>query len=364
MITTTIFPGRYVQGYDALQSLGDEVLRLGQRTMILVDPFVKENLLDSFLPAVEEKVALKVETFGGECSDEEISRLVELAKSADLEVIVGVGGGKTLDTAKATAYELKVPVIVAPTIASTDAPCSALAVIYTPDGEFKRYLVLPSNPTVVLVDSHIVAQAPARFLVSGMGDALATYFEARSCQIKYAGNMTGRIGSMTAYALAELCYEALKTYGVEALAACNDHVVNSALEKIIEANTLLSGLGFESGGLAAAHAIHNGLTALEPTHHYFHGEKVAIGTLVSLFLTEKEPAIIDEVYDFCESIGLPTTLADIDLGDVSDADLMLAAEKACAEGETIYNELVPVTPQAVFLALKAADIEGRRRKQA
>ncbi len=148
--------------------------------------------------------------FGGECSDEEISRLVELAKSADLEVIVGVGGGKTLDTAKATAYELKVPVIVAPTIASTDAPCSALAVIYTPDGEFKRYLVLPSNPTVVLVDSHVVAQAPARFLVSGMGDALATYFEARSCQIKYAGNMTGRIGSMTAYALAELCYEALK----------------------------------------------------------------------------------------------------------------------------------------------------------
>ena len=228
----------------------------------------------------------------------------------------------------------------------------------------KRYLVLPSNPTVVLVDTRVIAQAPTRFLISGIGDALATVFEARSCKTKYASNMTGRIGSMTAYALAELCYDSLKTYAVQAVAACEDHVVNPALEKIVEANTLLSGLGFESGGLAAAHAIHNGLTALEQTHHFFHGEKVAIGTLASLFLTEKEPELIDEVYALCEAVGLPTTLADIDLDGVSDADLMLAAEKACAEGETIYNELVPVTPQAVFTALKAADVEGRRRKKA
>lgn len=364
MITTTIFPGRYVQGYDALQSLGDEMARLGKRALMLVDPYVHDVLLPGFLPAVMAKANVTVEKFSGECSDEEISRLVTAARSAGLDMVVGVGGGKTLDTAKATAYELKVPVLIAPTIASTDAPCSALSVIYTPAGEFKRYLVLPSNPTVVLVDTKVVAQAPARFLVSGMGDALATMFEARSCQTKYAGNMTGRVGSMTAYALADLCYETLLTYGVQALAACEDHVVTPALEKVVEANTLLSGLGFESGGLAAAHAIHNGLTALAPTHHYFHGEKVAIGTLASLFLTGKDPDTIDEVYDFCESVGLPTTLADIGLTDVSDADLMLAAEKACAEGETIHNELVPVTPLAVFMALKAADVEGRRRKNA
>jgi len=363
MITTTIFPGRYVQGFDALQSLGDEMIRFGSRALLLVDPYVNDHLLADFLPAVKAKLDVQVEKFNGECSDEEIERLTGLAKSAKLEMIVGVGGGKTLDTAKATAHALKLPVVIIPTIASTDAPCSALAVIYTSAGEFKRYLVLPSNPTVVLVDTRVIAQAPARFLVSGMGDALATFFEARSCQTKYAGNMTGRIGSMTAYALAELCYETLLTYGVQALAACENHISTPAFEKVVEANTLLSGLGFESGGLAAAHAIHNGLTALAATHHYFHGEKVAIGTLASLFLTGKEPEMIDEVYDFCESVGLPTTLADIGLGKVSDADLMLAAEKTCAAGETIYNELVPVTPLAVFHALKAADVEGRRRKE-
>ncbi len=364
MISTTIFPGRYVQGYDALQSLGDEMARFGSRAVLLVDPFVFEQVLSGFLPAVQAKLDVQVEKFTGECSDEEIERLSVLARSAKAEMVVGVGGGKTLDTAKAVAYTLKVPVLIAPTIASTDAPCSALSVIYTPSGEFKRYLLLPSNPNVVLVDTKVVTQAPARFLVSGMGDALATWFEAESCKIKYAGNMTGKIGSMTAYALAELCYETLLTYGEQAKAACDAHISTPALEKVVEANTLLSGLGFESGGLAAAHAIHNGLTALAPTHHYFHGEKVAIGTLASLFLTGKEPEVIDEVYSFCEAVGLPTTLAEIGLEGASDADLMLAAEKACAAGETIYNELVPITPLAVFQALKAADVEGRRRKNA
>ncbi|OQA47404.1 MAG: Glycerol dehydrogenase [Chloroflexi bacterium ADurb.Bin325] len=362
MITTTIFPGRYVQGYDAVQLLGEEMARLGKRALLLVDPFVSQNLLPSFLPAVQAQVEAQVETFGGECSDEEIDRLTALGRSAKMEMVVGVGGGKALDTAKATAYALGVPVMVVPTIASTDAPCSALSVIYTVDGEFKRYLLLPTNPTVVLVDTRIVAQAPVRFLVSGIGDALATVFEARSCQAKYAGNMTGRLGSMTAYALAELCYETLLTYGEQAVAACAEHVVTLALEKVVEASTLLSGLGFESGGLAAAHAIHNGLTALAGTHHYFHGEKVAIGVLASLFISGQDPDVIDDVYGFCEAIGLPTTLAGIGLGDASDADLMLAAEKACAPGETIYNEPSPITPLAVFQALKAADVEGRRRK--
>lgn len=362
MITTSIFPGRYVQGYNALKYLGEESARFGSKALLLADPLVYEKILPELLPVFNGKVSLQVEKFGGECSDEEIERLQVIGKTFGAEVVIGIGGGKTLDTAKAVAYFLKLPVIVAPTIASTDAPCSALSVIYTPEGQFKRYLFLPANPNVVLVDTRIIVGAPARFLVSGMGDALATWFEAESCRIKRAPNMTGRLGSMTAYALARLCYETLLDYGVQALTANRAGVVTDAFEKVVEANTLLSGLGFESGGLAAAHAIHNGLTVLEPTHHYFHGEKVAIGTLASLFLTAKSPDLIDEVFTFCETVGLPTTLAEIGLAEVSDEDLMRAAEQACAPGETIFNELGEVTPQAVFMALKAADAEGQRRK--
>jgi glycerol dehydrogenase len=362
MIATTIFPGRYVQGYEAIKRLGSEAARFGQQLFLIADPFAYDELLPGFQAELEESVSVTVERFGGECSDEEIERLTAAVKEAGTQVVVGLGGGKALDTAKAVAYTADLPVIIVPTIASTDAPTSALSVIYTPEGVFKRYLILPHNPNVVLVDTRIIAEAPVRFLVAGIGDALSTWFEADACERNYAGNMTGDVGSMTAYALSRLCYETLLEYGVAAKISCEAGVVTPALEHIVEANTLLSGLGFESGGLAACHAIHNGLTTLEETHHYWHGEKVAIGVLASLFLTDKPADLIDEVYTLCEAVGLPTTLADIGLAEVSDEALLNVAEAACADGETIHNEPIPVTPVMVFAALKAADAEGRRRQ--
>ena len=363
MISTTLFPGRYVQGPDSLHRLGKEVLRMGKNAFIICDPFVHKNLLPDFIDFLEEHLETNIISFGGECSDEEIQKLVEIGRNQEAEVIVGIGGGKTLDTAKAVGYEMKKPVAIVPTLASTDAPCSALSVIYTAEGEFKRYLILDKNPDLVLLDTKVVVKAPSRFLVSGMGDALATWFEAESCMRSYAGNMTGDVGSMTAYSLAKLCYNTLLDYGLAAKQACDAHAVSPAVEHVVEANTLLSGLGFESGGLASAHAIHNGFTVLEPTHNYFHGEKVAFGTLASLVLTDKDKATLDKVYSFCESIGLPTTLADIGLKDVSDDDLMKVAESATAEGETIHNESLKVTAEKVFFAIKIADQIGRERKK-
>jgi len=235
--------------------------------------------------------------------------------------------------------------------------------IFKEKGEFKRYLFFPKNPDVVLIDTKIIANSPVRFLVAGMGDALSTWFEAYSCQLKFAKNMTGNLGSMTAYALARLCYDTLLKYGLSAKLACESKVVTPGLEHIVEANTLLSGLGFESGGLASCHAIHNGLTVIKETHHYYHGEKVAVGVLASLFLTDKPKEMVEEVYTFCEVVGLPTTLAEIGLDGVSNNDLMKVAEAACADGETIHNELKPVTPSMVYSALRAMDAMGIYRKK-
>jgi glycerol dehydrogenase len=363
MISTTIFPGRYVQGYDTMKRLGEEMARFGKKGLLICDPFVLEKIIPNYISDIQDAVQVETVQFGGECSEEEIERLAKLVKEAGCDLVAGIGGGKSLDTAKAVAYKEECPVVVVPTIASTDAPCSALSVIYTPEGGFDHYLILPQNPSVVLLDTKIIAQAPVRFLVAGMGDALATWFESESARAKYAANMTGDIGSMAAYTLAELCYSTLLEYGVAAKEACEKGAVVPSLEHVVEANVLLSGIGFESGGLAAAHAIHNGLTALEQTHNYYHGEKVAYGTLTSLFLTDKPSSIIDEVFFFCEEIGLPTSFAELGMEGVTDSDLMRVAETACAENETIHNEPIPITKESVVAAMKAADAYGNSRRK-
>lgn len=361
MITTSLFPGRYVQGRHALAALGEELARFGSRALLLASPTVAERILPAYRETIEQSVQLVVERFCRECLDDEIDRLVALARDSAVECVVGLGGGKTIDTAKVVAWKLGAPAASVPTTASTDAPTSALSVIYTPEGKVKRYQFLPGNPALVLVDSEVVVQAPLRYLVAGMGDALATWFEADSCRQSGAQNMSGKSGSLTAFALARLCYDTLLEYGAVACQAAGRGVVTPAVEHIIEANTLLSGLGFESGGLATAHSIHNGLTSLAATHDCLHGEKVAFGTLASLFLTDKSRAQITEVYDFCETVGLPTTLAQIGLGDAVEADLQQVGEVACAAGETIHNEPYPVAPAEVVAALQAADAYGQAR---
>ncbi|MEG2857885.1 MAG: iron-containing alcohol dehydrogenase, partial [Clostridia bacterium] len=141
------------------------------------------------------------------------------------------------------------------------------------------------------------------------------------------------------------------------------HVCTRAVEDVIEANTFLSGIGFESGGLAGAHAIHNGFTVLPACHAFYHGEKVAFGTLTQLMLENVPTEELCEVYDFCETVGLPTTLADIGLDSVSDDDIMAVANATCAPGESIYNMPMEITPDKIFAAIKAADAFGEYYKE-
>ncbi|MEY8828567.1 glycerol dehydrogenase [Sedimentitalea sp. XS_ASV28] len=360
MLKTAIFPGRYVQGEGALDHLGSEAAKLGDSGLAILDEFAMENLKSRIEATLKGAGSYTLSKFGGECSDEEINLHIDEAKASSAKVIIGIGGGKGLDVAKAVAHNLGLPVINVPTLASTDAPTSALSVIYTPSGEFDRYMVLPRNPNVILVDSKIIAEAPVRFFKAGIADALATYFEAEDCRPTQASNMTGNTGPMTAHGLAKLCYNVLLEDGVSACTACSQGVVVPALDNVIEANTLLSGLGFESGGLAAAHAIHNGLTMLDETHHYYHGEKVSIGVLSQLWLTGRPRSLIDEVYEFCRAIGLPTTLKEIGLEKVTDEQLKVVADRACEDGETIHNTSFAVTPDMVIAAIKVADAEGQR----
>lgn len=353
-------PGKYIQGADVINRLGEYLKPLAERWLVVGDKFVlgfaQSTVEKSFKDA---GLVVEIAPFGGECSQNEIDRLRGIAETAQCGAILGIGGGKTLDTAKALAHFMGVPVAIAPTIASTDAPCSALSVIYTDEGEFDRYLLLPNNPNMVIVDTKIVAGAPARLLAAGIGDALATWFEARACSRSGATTMAGGKCTQAALALAELCYNTLLEEGEKAMLATEQHVVTPALERVIEANTYLSGVGFESGGLAAAHAVHNGLTAIPDAHHYYHGEKVAFGTLTQLVLENAPVEEIETVAALSHAVGLPITLAQLDIKEDVPAKMRIVAEAACAEGETIHNMPGGATPDQVYAALLVADQYGQ-----
>lgn len=346
-------PQKYVQGKDALLEFADQTMDLGSKFLFICSKSGKKATQSKIEKSFKGKDgSCRFEVFGGVSSKGEIEKMRKIVKEDNIDVVVGVGGGSAIDTAKATAFYEKKPVVVVPTVCATDAPCTGLSVIYKDDDTFDSYLFYPKNPECVIVDSAVIAKAPVRFLVSGMGDALGTYYEARMCEKHDCASL--EFGGITgaAMALCELCYETLLEYGFEAKCSAENGIVTPALEKIIEANTYLSGVGADNGGLAAAHSIYNGLTVL-PELTAMHGECVAFGTITQLVLEAAPQDELYEVIDFCNAVGLPTTLKELGLSKKSD--LLKAAKKACAEGESIHNMTGDVTPEQLVDAMILAD---------
>lgn len=358
MLKILIAPSRYVQGPKILAEIGEQVKNFGDNVLVTGGKRGLASGEEAIKKSFEaNNLKYMFEHFNGETSKKEIERLKQVAIQNKANVIMGVGGGKAIDTVKAVAYYLDVPVVIVPTIAGTDAPCSALSVIYTDHGVVEEYLILRQNPNLVMVDTDIIAKAPVRFMISGMGDALATRFEAEACFTSSSKNLPGGYTTTTALALSRLCYDTLMEYGYLAKVACENNVATAALEKVVEANTLLSGLGFESSGLAAAHAIHDGFTVLEETHEVYHGEKVAFGTLTQLVM-QNDYDLISEVLAFCKKVGLPITLKEINVTDDSEENIMKAADAAANSG-LMKNMPFPVTADTVYNAIMASDGLGK-----
>jgi len=356
MTRTFVGPGRYIQSAGALARIGDEAVQHGTSAFIIADETVWELTAETIEESFESTSGtVDRAQFGGECSTDEVDRLTDAARDARADIVVGVGGGKTLDTAKSVAAQRAVPVGSVPTIASTDSPTSSISIIYENDGTFATAEQHRSNPAFVLVDTAVIAAAPTRWFVSGIGDALATWYEAKATWESGGTTVFNERPTYAGRALARTCHQLLRDHAEGAVRAVESGSVTESVEAVTEATVLLSGLGFENGGLAAAHAIHDGLTVLNETASATHGEKVTVGLLAQLLLDGATDETVDDVVAFATSVGLPTGLADLGVTDPADGELLEVGRRATAPEAPITNMSVDVSPEQIANALRVLD---------
>ena len=355
-------PLKYIQGPGEFNNLEKYTSVCGKKVLLLIDGFLFDNLSARVnkIYTGTESTPLCVK-FTGECCFKEIHRVSDVARDFGAEIIVGIGGGKTIDTAKMVAEETDLIKFIVPTSASTDAPTSALAVLYTEDGVHDGSKGLRRHADLVLMDTDIIMSAPIRLFVAGMGDALATYFEAQAI---YASDTPNIIGSgykccKAAMAIAKLSYDIIMEKGEFAKMSVECGSCNEAVEDVIEANTLLSGLGFENTGCAAAHGVHAGLTALEATHSYLHGEKVAFGIICELVLENAPMEEIDKVMRFLVNVGLPVTLEEFDVEPTAE-NVYVIADKTANGNALVHHEPFETNLQNVTAAIYAAEALGKK----
>lgn len=348
-------PRRYVQGPGALAELGPQAAAFGARPLVIGDAIVLKLLRDRLEATLGPSFqAPGFAEFRGECTAEEIARLTAVAAASGADLVVGVGGGKAIDTAKGVSIGRRTPLIIVPTIASNDSPTSRLAVVYTDGHVLQEVRSMAANPDLVLVDTEVLVQAPARYFVSGVGDALSKKFEAAQCFASGNRNFYAANPPFIAQTIADACYEAIRACAESALRAVRARAPNEDFERTVEATILLSGLAFENGGLSMAHSLTRGFSVVPGIAQSLHGEQVAFGLLVQLVLEKRPAAFIDDLVAFYGSIGLPRSLHELGLKADPVAAAGVIARDTWQRAPYVRAMTVEVTPGGIEQALLVA----------
>jgi glycerol dehydrogenase len=341
-------PARYVQGPGALDLLADVVRPYAGAVFVVTDALVRGLHGDRIGRGIGERAVFA--ELDGEITYRAVDDLAALAP-ADTGVVVAIGGGKCLDAGKAVSARLGTPVVTVPSIASNDSPASAAIAMYDDNHVMVSVDRLARHPDVVLVDTELIAQAPVEFLRCGIGDAISKKFEADACRAGTGMTPVGGRPLLSAAAIADACYRTIRDHGVAALTACAAHEVTDDLEAVVEAVILMSGLGFENGGLSVAHALTRGLVSARGAAAGPHGRHVAWGLLVQLAAEGRLDREVAAMGEILRSLGLPVQLADLGMA-APRAEEIDAIAKLTMAAPHVLNMPAPVTAAAIAAAIR------------
>lgn len=340
----------YTVGVDSYKEIPRIVKPFGKKAVVVGGKTAIEKSKDALLNGIKGS-DIEITDFvwyGGDSNYENVEMLKNNSAVKNADMVFGVGGGRAIDTAKTLCYECDKPLFTFPTIASNCASCTSLSVMYNADGSFKEYSYHKAPAIHTFINTKIIAESPRELMWAGIGDALSKEFEVVfACREKKMIH-TPLLGR----AISAASTEPLISYGKKALEDCehntpSEEIEQVALDIIITAG-LVSNLTVHEKNpdpaddyyynSSLAHCVYYGASLFSKCEkNHLHGEIVSFGTLCLLTYDEQ----IQErqrIFEFNHSIGLPCTLAEINL---TADDVPAIAHKAASVVEWKY---VPGTP--------------------
>jgi glycerol dehydrogenase-like iron-containing ADH family enzyme len=359
VISLMVAPARVVRGRQAISDAIEHIIALGQRPLLVSG---ERSLELERLQLLLKRPELEIErvNYAPDCCERSLDRLQHAVAAHRADLIIGVGGGKCLDAAKLLAHRCQLPVVTMPTSGATCAAWTALSNIYSEAGAFLYDVSLPKCPDLLVLDYDLVATAPQRTLVAGIGDAIAKWYEASVS----SGHSTQTL-LIAAVQQARVLRDILFQKSIGALENPNGEEWPEVVDATVLLAGVIGGLGGAQCRTVAAHAVHNGLTHLPGSHHALHGEKVAYGILVQLRLQEMLQAdrlaavARQQLLEFYSAVGLPKTLADLGLGEITLSQLHHAADLACKPDSDLHRLPFSVIPEQLIAAMVSTTIIDR-----
>lgn len=362
MLVSMAYPTVYIQEPGILMQAAAWIRKYGSRPLIIAGRTAWSKAGSQLEASLRDAgMAFDLHYFNGECTYEEAKRLQSLAGDSN-DLVIGVGGGKCLDTAKLTADRLGLNIVTISTLASTCAATTPLSVLYDEKHQFITNEYYDRCPIVTLVDPNIVAEGPVRYLIAGIGDTLAKWYEAYPLNEGKFLNAKTRMGLQTA----QLARELLVEFSEQAIRESRNREVGAAIRQVIDANILLAGLvggiGENTCRWSGAHSFYNGMTSIKGIHRTYHGEIVAYGILCQLALEGKSAEEMTALMSFFRKIELPVSLTDLRIDEIDEEEIRHSARLVCDPKNHIHLLPVTVNEETVFQAIMETHKLGEKVK--
>lgn len=346
-------PQRFISTNDAYDYLPTYFEEGGIKKVLFLHGEKSWAAAKPYMPEMPASVAIIDVPFNGECSYEEIARVKEIATENQVDMVIGLGGGKCLDTVKSVTQGTNFKLGLIPTLASNCAPWSALSVHYHENGEHINHEIYHETADIMLLNPQVIVNSPINYFVAGIGDTLAKYYES---EMIFENMQPEQFNTQLTIsrAMAQACRDDLLENSEQAIADMKKGEVTPVFRKVVETVIVTSGLvggwGDYFARATGAHSVHDALTVFPETSDSLHGERVAYGILVLLALEKREDEMA-ELLPLYRSMGLPVCLADLNL-DGSDQDVVVQiAHDTSADGTQIHFLPIDTGEQAVARAI-------------